>query len=79
VESKNLELKHKRLQLEIEIARMRIAFEVEEQSLLRDAHEVELKQYSDDTIRKAISESRHADKVLIKTIGHHESSAAVRH
>ena len=79
VQSKSLELKHKRLQLETEIARMRAAFELEEQSLLRDAHEVELRQYSSDTIRKAIGDSRQADKVLIKTNGHHEGSTVVRH
>ena len=79
VQSKSLELKHKRQQLEIEIAKMRTAFELEEQSLLRDAREVELKQYSGDTIRKAIGESRQADKVLIKSNGRHEGSAVVRH
>src|SRR5579863_5298620 len=79
VQSKSLELKHKRQQLEIEIARMRTAFEQEEQALLRDAREIELRQSSGDAIRRAVNESRQADKVLIKTNGHHETSAVVRH
>ena len=79
VQSKGLELKRKSQQLETEITRMRAAFEQEAQALLRDAHEVELRQYSGDAIRTAIRESRQADKVAIKTNGHHEGSAAVRH
>jgi circadian clock protein KaiC len=79
VQSKGLELKRKSQQLETEITRMRAAFEQEAQALLRDAHEVELRQYSGDAIRTAVRESRQADKVAIKTNGHHEGSAAVRH
>jgi circadian clock protein KaiC len=79
VQSKSLELKHKRQQLEIEIAKMRTAFELEEQALLQDAHEIELRQYSGDTVRKAISDSRQADKIPIKANGRHESSVVIRH
>jgi circadian clock protein KaiC len=79
VQSKSLELKHKRQQLEIEIARMRAVFEQEEQSLLRDAQEVERRQHSGDTIRLAIQESRQADKVPLKPNGLHEGASVVKH
>ena len=79
VQLKSLELKHKRQQLEAEIARMRSAFEQEKQSVLRDAHEVELRQESDVAIRTAIRDSRQADKILVKVNGRHEAPAVVKH
>jgi circadian clock protein KaiC len=79
VQSKSLELKHKHQQLEIEIARMRADFEQEEQTLLRDAQEVELRQHSGDNIRTAIREARQADKVPVRTNGRHEGAAVVKH
>jgi hypothetical protein len=58
---------------------MRADFEQEEQTLLRDAQEVELRQHSGDTIRTAIREARHADKVPVRTNGRHEGAAVVKH
>jgi len=79
VQLKSLELNHKRQQLEIEIARMRAAFEQEEQCLLREAQEVELRQHSGDAVRTAIQASRQGDKVPIKTNGRPESAVVVKH
>jgi circadian clock protein KaiC len=79
VQSRSLELKHKRQHLESEIASMRSAFEREEQALLRDAQEANLLQRSGDTVREAIRESRQADKVLMKTSGPHAGVAVVQH
>lgn len=44
LESKTLELRQKRAQLEAQIARMRSEFELEERSLLRDARAMELRE-----------------------------------
>lgn len=76
VQSKSLELRHKRQQLESEIARMRSVFEQEDQALLRDAQEVNLQQRSGDSIRTAVRESRQADKLPAKSNGHHAPAAA---
>ncbi|HLJ76637.1 MAG TPA: circadian clock protein KaiC, partial [Acidobacteriaceae bacterium] len=79
MQSKRLELKHKRQQLEEQIARMRAAFEQEEQALRCDARDIELRQLASDSVRAAIRESRQADKQPMQVNGHHGSSAAARH
>lgn len=58
VQSKTMELKQKRQQLEAEIARMRAAFEQEEQLLLRETHDVELRQQAVDVLRAAVQKTR---------------------
>jgi circadian clock protein KaiC len=79
LQAKGLELKHKRQQLEAEIARMRTAFEQEERALMRDAHNLELRQLAADTVRTAIRDARQADKDPVKANGHHQNATASRH
>ncbi len=60
---KSLKLKQERQLLEAQIAKMRSDFEVEEQSLLRGAHEVELQEKQFVLDRKEMGRVRLADAV----------------
>jgi circadian clock protein KaiC len=63
LQQKTFDLKTKRQQLESQIARMRSEFELEEQSLLRGAHEMELREKQIDLGRMEIGRIRQADVV----------------
>jgi circadian clock protein KaiC len=78
VTSKGLELKQKQEQLELEIARMRSAFEREERALMRDAHDLELRKKSCDSIRAAVQAARQADRLPMQSNGSHATSVAAR-
>ena len=61
LQRKNFELKHKRQQLEAQIASMRAEFEIEEQGLLRGAHEMELREKQIALDRVEMGRARKAD------------------
>ena len=63
LQRKNFELKQKRDQLEAQIARMRAEFEIEEQGLLRGAHEMELREKQITLDRVEMGHARKADLV----------------
>ena len=73
---KSLKLKQERQLLEAQIAKMRSDFEVEEQGLLRGAHEVELQEKQFVLDRKEMGRVRLADAVPAVGNGGHESSSA---
>jgi circadian clock protein KaiC len=60
---KNFELKHRREQLETQIARMRTEFELEKQGLLRDAQEMELRGKQIALDRVEMGHARKADAI----------------
>jgi len=74
--SKGLELKQKQQLLELEIARLRSAFEQEERALMRDIHDMELREKADDSVRAAIQEARQADHLSRRSNGKHAAAAA---
>jgi circadian clock protein KaiC len=61
LERKTLELRQKRVQLEAQIARIRSEFELEEQSLLHDAHAMELQENQSALDRVEMAHIREAD------------------
>ena len=63
LQRKNFELKRKRLQLESQIAKMRSDFELEELSVLRDTHEMELREKQVSVNRVEMGRARKADAV----------------
>jgi circadian clock protein KaiC len=60
---KTLERKESREQLEAQIAKMRSDFEIQEQSLLRDAHQMELREKQINVDRLEMGHTRKADQV----------------
>jgi circadian clock protein KaiC len=60
---KDFELKHKRAELEAQIARMRAEFEIEEQGLLGGTHEMELREKQITLDRVEMGHARKADLV----------------
>jgi circadian clock protein KaiC len=71
LQRKNVELKHKREQLEAEIGRMRSEFELEEQGLQRDSQQMELRTKQIAQHREEMGRARKADRVVPGGNGHH--------
>jgi len=80
--SKSLELACKRQQLELEIAKMRAAFEEaferEEQTVLRNTRDVDLRRKAKNTIRAAVGHVRQADEIATSGNGRHAGAVAVK-
>ncbi len=67
--SKNLELRYKRHQLDLEIARMRTEFEQERQRLTRDTRDLEIHRQAGISVRAALQKSRQSDGVSLRSKG----------
>lgn len=70
LQRKNLDRKNKRAQLEAQIARMRSEFEAEEQRLLLESSEMDLRGKQVDLDREEMGRARQAD-VMAHRNGHH--------
>ncbi len=70
LQRRNVELKHKRDQLEAQIARMRAEFELEGQGLLRGTREMELREKQIALDRVEMGHARKADLVSAHGNGH---------